>query len=429
MVFGTDRAALALIAAGAVLACYFLAREVLGSPTEAALAAGFLAGSPLFLIQSATYLSYLSTVVLLMGFAAALLAGVRLRSGGLLVLSGLLLGFAVFARPFDAFLFAVPFGGWWLWGRRKRGPLRRGLGRGVEAGWLAFGMSIPVGLMLWYFRAATGSPWRLPFTLTDASDTVGFGMRRMFPGQPPTVYTPHLALTGLLRLGTLSSVWVFGGLLLFGLAVAGWHGLGRGRGLGSAATYLGMVALTVPLGYSYFWGSYGSTQWGGPWRFGPFYWLPIVVPLSILGAAGFARLCRADRHLAVGALLAMTAMSALLLVMAIRAHGPFTQHERRLYTAPVAASRLHHAVVFVPPLQGPWLLQPFEMARNVSFNAPVIWAIDRGSSDDLAVMARFPDRAAYRVVAPDLISVSHLERFTIEPLAVPARRGGAGRRF
>jgi hypothetical protein len=44
-------------------------------------------------------------------------------------------------------------------------------------------------------------------------------------------------------------------------------------------------------------------------------------------------------------------------------------------------------------------------------------------------MARFPDRAAYRVVAPDLISVSHLERFTIEPLAVPARRGGAGRRF
>jgi len=190
-----------------------------------------------------------------------------------------------------------------------------------------------------------------------------------------------------------------------------------------------MVALTVPLGYAYFWGSYGSTQWGGPWRFGPFYWLPIIVPLSILGAAGFARLWRTDRQLGVATVVAMTVMSALLVGMAIRAHGSFTQHERHLYTAPVAAARLRHAVVFVPPLQGTWLLQPFEMARNASFDSPVIWAIDRGPSDDLAVMDRFPDRAAYRVVAPDLTSVSRLEPFTIEPpLVVPGRRAGSGGR-
>ena len=54
----------------------------------------------------------------------------------------------------------------------------------------------------------------------------------------------------------------------------------------------------MPLGYALFWGSFSSSEWGGPWRFGPFYWLPVLVPGSILGAAGFARLWRWDRTVA-----------------------------------------------------------------------------------------------------------------------------------
>src|SRR3954470_12256756 len=48
--FGTDRAARALVAAGAVVACYWLAREILGRRRDAVVAAAFLAGSPLFAI-------------------------------------------------------------------------------------------------------------------------------------------------------------------------------------------------------------------------------------------------------------------------------------------------------------------------------------------------------------------------------------------
>src|SRR5256714_775870 len=116
---GSDRAALGLAAAGAVVACFCLAREILGRRRDALVAAAFMAGSPLFAIQSATYLSYLFNAALLMGFAAALLAGVRRGSRAALALAGFLLGLALFARPFDAVLVAGPVLVWWLWSGRQ----------------------------------------------------------------------------------------------------------------------------------------------------------------------------------------------------------------------------------------------------------------------------------------------------------------------
>ncbi|HYH50936.1 MAG TPA: glycosyltransferase family 39 protein, partial [Acidimicrobiia bacterium] len=267
-VFGHDRAALGVIAAAAILACYLLARELSGNATQGLVAAAFFTASPLFLVQSATFLSYLSTLTLLMVFAAALVGGVRRQSPVWLLASGFALGMALFSRPFDTLLFAAPLGGWWLVGRGATG---RRLAR--EARWLALGGAAPAAAMMWYCRLATGSYLRLPFTLTDPTDTLGFGLRRMFPGQVPIDYTPVEAIQGAVRLGGLTGVWVFGGFALMALAVTGW------RSASGPARWLGFVAVTVPLGYGFFWGSYGSTQWGGPWRYGPFYWLPVLVPL------------------------------------------------------------------------------------------------------------------------------------------------------
>src|SRR5258708_25695301 len=65
LVFGTDRAGLAIISASAVLATFVLANEVLHRPRQALLAAAFVLLSPLFLLQSATYLTYTTALVLL----------------------------------------------------------------------------------------------------------------------------------------------------------------------------------------------------------------------------------------------------------------------------------------------------------------------------------------------------------------------------
>lgn len=403
--FGSERAALALVAAGAVVACYHLAREILGRRRVAVVAAAFLAGSPLFAIQSVTYLSYLFNAALLMGFAAALLAGVRRRSRPLLALGGLLFGLALFARPFDAILFAGPLLGWWGWSGRHR--IRRLVS---DAAWIGLGAVPPLVGMAVYFQLATGSFFRPPFTFVGPSDTLGFGPKRMYAEMPFLDYTPGRALLALGRLVVLTGFWGFGGLLLIGLAVMGYRGLCRGPG-----RWLALVAVTVPLGYLFFWGSFSSSEWGGPWRFGPFYWLPVIVPGSIAAAAGFARLWRWDPVVARFVLAGMAALSLFVTVRALGEHQRFGVERDRLYAAPLAAAAsLDRAVVFLPPLDGPWLLQPFSLARNASFDGPVVWAIDRGAPRNLDVVRRLAGRTPYRVVpGPSRRSPTRLQQLAV----------------
>ena len=407
---GSDRAALALTAAGAVVACYLLAGEILGRRRTAALAAAFLAGSPLFAIQSATYLSYLFNAGLLMGFGAAFLAGLRRRCPARLATAGLLLGLAVFSRPYDALLVAGPLLAWRVWsGRHDARRLR------VEAGWVGVGALPPLLAMTAYFRAATGSFLRPPFTFVGPSDTLGFGLHRMYAGMPYLDYTPARALVALARLTVLTGFWSFGGLLLVGLAVIGYRRLPAGAG-----RWLALVALTVPLGYALFWGSFSSSEWGGPWRFGPFYWLPLLIPGSILGAAGFARVWRWDRLVARLVAAGMAAVSLFVVVQAVAEHRRLGAARERLYAAPLqAATSAGKVVVFLPPLDGPYLLQPFSLARNAGFDGPVVWALDRGPRQNLDVVRHLPGRTPYRVV---LAGRRRDAPTTLQPLAVVGDR-------
>lgn len=406
---GTDRAALFLIAALVVLSGSWLAWEVVGSARVAVAAAGLLALSPLFLIQSATYLSYLSTLAFLQGFAAAFVRGTRRGSPRWVVVAGLLAEVAAFARPFDAVLVSGPWLAWWAWSRRHQ-P-RRLLG---DAGWLAVGAAVPLVAMAAYFSAATGSPLRSPFSLLDAKDTLGFGARRMFAAQPATAFTLQRGVLGVVRHLVVLSFWSAGGLILIGLA-------GRAlRHLRGPARALAATAVTVPAGYLFFWGIYGATQWGGPWRFGPFYLVPVLSPLTVLGAAGLVRLWRADRLLGAAAVAAMVVVSGFVTAKAVAANGPFREERQRLF-APLAGRTLDNAVVFLPDLQGPWLLHPFGFARNGDFDGKVIWARDRGDDANRAVLRSFPTRAAYRLTlrpAPGMTA----DRFEVTPSLEPFPR-------
>src|SRR5439155_12061803 len=154
-------------------------------------------------------------------------------------------GLAVFARPFDAVLVAGPLVAWWGWsGRPRPGRDRDRSARrlGDEARWVALGALPPMVAMLAYFRAATGSFLRPPFTFVGPSDTLGFGPHRMYAAMPFLDYTPGRALLSLGRLTVLTGFWGFGGLLLVGLAVIGHRLLGDGPG-----RWLALVAVTVPL--------------------------------------------------------------------------------------------------------------------------------------------------------------------------------------
>ncbi len=386
---GEARPALALIAVGVLVLTYALAKEVLGEPFLAALATAFLALSPLFLVQTATFLAYCSSLLLLEGFALALLRGVRLNSRRLLSLSGLIFGLALFARPFDAILWAVPIGLYGVWSQRAdRGRLVRNVGS------FALGAALPVVAMLLYYRAATGSPFRTPFNLLEPQDTLGFGPRRLLPGQPELFFTPAHGTYGIIRYAVLISAWGFGGLILVGLFVAG---LVRRRMQGPQP-WLTMVLISFSVGYMFFWGTFGTSLRGSLTSFlGPFYFLPVLVPVTFVAAKAFGDLWRHDRIIGGSTFAGMLIVSGYLLFRVFEVNLRLSAEDRRMYT-PIAAARLDRAVVFLPPVYGPQLLHPFAYLQNdAEYDGKTVYALDRGERENLELVEDFRGRDVYRL--------------------------------
>src|SRR5204862_6184161 len=115
-------------------------------------------------------------------------------------------------------------------------------------------------------------------------------------------------------------------------------------------------------------------------------------------AAGFTCRGRWDRTVARLVAGGMAAVSLFVIGRAFADHHRLTAERDHLDAAPRQAAALGPAVVFLPPLDGPYLLQPFSLARNSSFDGPVLWAIDRGPRPNLEVVLRLPGRTPYRVV-------------------------------
>ena len=386
---GSARWSLGLIAAAVVVMTYALAREVLGDRRLAVLAAAFLALSPLFLVQSATFLPYCSSLLVLEGFVFTLLRGVRTRRGPVLAVSGFLFGVSLFGRPFDALLFGAPIGLYVLVRGRHRPA---SLGR--QAAWFAAGTVLPVVAMLLYYRAATGSPFRPPFNLLEPSDTIGFGPRRLLPGHPELAFTPALGWRGVTRHALLTSFWGFGGLLLVGCFAVGV--LRRRRG--GPEGWVALAGLTFAAGYAFFWGTYGTALRGSLTSFlGPFYFLPVLACVTLLAARGFGELWRRDRLMTGLTAAAMVAVSGYLLAAAFDVNQRLTDEDRRLYT-PLAAADLDGALVLVPPTWGPHLLHPFAWLRNdADYDGETVFALDRGEPANLALAGAYPGRDLFRL--------------------------------
>jgi hypothetical protein len=386
--FGTERAALAMIAAGVIIMTYLLATEILDDRRHAALASVFMLVTPLFIVQSATFLPYSAGLLLLTSFAYCLLRGLRVNRGVWLALAGLLLGLAFFARPYDAILFMLPLAGYVIVRYRKH--IRQLLGK---IGWVLLGLIPPAIAMAAFDAAATGSSLKSPFSLLDSRDTIGFGNRSMDPSNPAVKYTPGLGWTGLSRHVMLTMFWCFGGMVLVGCAVYyvqqnHW----RGR-----AMWLGSIAIVLPIGYLFFWGTYGAAVWGAPWYLGPYYYMPIFAPIAILGAGGYVFFMREHRGVAQYALAGMLVLSLFVTGNAMRENLSFTRDDRRLNTA-ITNSHLHNAIVILPAFYGEKVLHPFATARNNwNTTSDVLYATDRGPTKNAETLLAYASRTPYEL--------------------------------
>jgi hypothetical protein len=391
LVTGTPRAALAATAAATAVLTALLTTEVTRSRGTGLVAGALLLTSPVFLVQSGTYLPYVFQLACGLAFGYLLLTGVRRRSTGRVVLAGLAIGVAAWARPFDALLLALPFTAYALLAARRSA--------GRVAVRLVLGGLPLLAALLTYNAVVLDDPLRLPYTVTGSTDGFGYGRRGVFP-EHTIDFTPADGVSGMLTNLQWVPSWTAGGVVLVALAVLG---LLRTRGTGRWA--VAALSVVVPLGYLPFWGPYAmSTFWPGVEYFGPFYLLPVLVPLVVLGAAGLVALGRAARagaprgaRPAVAVVLAAMVLLTALAVPDKVAGNLGVRDDYRTLQDFVRNQDLGRAVLLLPARGdlGFESTSPF-LENDPSLDQPVLYAEDRGGAD-FELVDRHPDRILYRL--------------------------------
>jgi hypothetical protein len=393
--FGSERAALALVAGTCALLLIVFAREMGASKRAALLGALALVLSPLFLLQSTTFLPYLSNLTLLLAFAVLLVRGTRRASMGAAVAAGFFLSLAFWSRPFDALLFGAPVVAWTL--HRTWRTVDRDVALRLSAAFVAGAVPGVVGFFA-YNALATGNPFELPFRLLDQSDTLGLGRHRLLENAPYVDFTPRLATEATYRNILLLLSWSFGSVVLFALAVLG---LVRGRRLVGRWLLVAM-ALVWPAGYFFFWGSYNYIfLWDGGRFLGPYYYLPMLVPLTVAAGIGFDRLLQASKPLSVLAVVLAIGLSVPVVARAIPDNQRRTDPREIVMGAVRNATGGERSFLIVPGVWGPVLQHPMSFLRNSEgLDGKRVYALDIGP-ETLDVARDFPGRRTFVMSLPD----------------------------
>jgi hypothetical protein len=282
--FGSVTPILIALAAAVPLLTYRLGRAVGLSAPRAAVGAVLVGCSPAVLAEGGLVLSYLPFLVFALAcwcavFAAAdrepprapatahrQWAGPRWAAGAALVGA---LGACI--RPMDGVLLLGPALVWLAW-RSRRSP--------VVLGGMAAAVAPVLLLVLAYDKHVTGTALKLPFSMLDPNDKVGFGDRRFFPEDVMHHYGVKEALVGTSRHFLIEPAQAMFGLLAV-LALAAWAIRPGGPAGERARLLVGCSALTLGA-YFCFWGPWhASVYWGWTRTVGPFYSIALFPPVVL----------------------------------------------------------------------------------------------------------------------------------------------------
>ena len=379
---GTPSAALPIGAVLTVVGTYALARELTRDHKLSLVAAGVMAACPIVAIQGGTFLGYLFTTGLGLLFAASVLSGVRRSRPLRVVVAGALLGWIFLTRPFDAVLWGLAVVGYVAVTQRREW---RRLVR--SAVWLAAGLLPLVAAGLAYNAYVTGGPLEFPVTAVDPLDKYGFGRRRLMPSLGTLDYDIKEAAYGSAKNAFWLPMFLAGTYL--GVLVALWGLWLRRRD--RAAIALLAIAAVFPLGYFPFWGTSLSSSFAK--YTGPFYFLPLYPPLSILIAT--ALLAAWQRRRALGVALVAVLVLATVPLALDRFALVRRQSEAQLPWKEAAAAIDGPALVFLAEDE-PYLMSINPYASNYpDLEGEVLYATDRGAAN-LDLIEAMPDRRPVR---------------------------------
>src|SRR4051794_30926273 len=386
LLFGSTRIALGLIAAGAVIAIFCAARQLLRNEWLALLAAAIFALCPLVIVQSALYLSYVFAVLLAAPVIAMIGHAMEVRSWRWVALAGLVHGLLFFLRPIEAIMLGLVM---LIWMTATLSSFRAA----VRNALVMAGGALPiVVLCLAYNTATTGNPLKFPLWAIGGNDAFGFGDRTIAEGGQIIHFGPSESFLTLRTNLRAFPHWLLGGLVSVPLATWGAWCMWRTRR--NALLLLVSIAVIYPLGYCFYYGNYLII--GGRNLYGPHYYLGLLIPATILLAVGIADIARRRTALAVLVVVALIAGTALEVGDKVRRNQRVADDVAREVDA-VHATVRGRALVIVPDgPDGAYVLHPRgALSNDPDLSDSTLFAADLGGRN-LDLFDRFPDRAFYR---------------------------------
>lgn len=410
LLFGTMRVAMASVAAGAVVAVYAATKALLGRERYALVAAGCFVLSPLVIIQSAMYVSYVLAVALGATALTFVTRGIDAAVSDRrwlwwMVGAGIAEGLLLFTRPLEGVVTGIVLVAWmWVRGGSWRIPLRAAP---------VFSISVlPVLIAIFtYNEFSTGDPLTFALWTIGGDDSFGFGYRAIAEYSPYIYVGPAEAWLALRTNLRAYPHWIIGGLVAIPLGLWGARCLWRTN---RKALYLLLAMLMAfPFAYFFYYGNYLIIS--GRRYYGPHYYLQLLLPSMILIAVALCDLAQRRRLWLAAAISAIALGTAIELPDKVRAN---QEVRDRIETelAAVDAFVDEPAIVIVPNgVDGPYILHPRGAFSNPPYlDAPVLFAADLGGRN-LELAARFPSRALYRfeVFSDSERSAPHLDRLEV----------------
>lgn len=386
----------ALAATFAVLAIHALTYELVRSRPAAVIAGGYALASPLLLVLGGTVLSYPFALGLAAVTLAAAARAVRTDRPRLLLVAGVASGLHFATRPLDAVVVAViaALHLLWAWRRRLRTLLR-------ALPWAVAGAVPLVAAVLAVNAATTGSPLRFPVHANGGDNALGFGSRQISEGARVFDVTPEFMERVTRRLLGEVPHWTLAGLAVAPLVLWGAVALWRRRP--AALPTMVLLGIAFPAAYFFYWGSH--FVFVGRRDYGPFYYLPMLVPVAVGVGGGLTALGRRSRVAAGLVALALLATLPSSIEPKYRRavrHNEGVAREVRLVEAIPDPS----LVILPGSNDGPWMLHVRGYFRNPpDLEAEQLFAADTGGGN-LDVAERFAEHVPYQlygVLPPDVV--------------------------
>lgn len=405
--FGTMRIALALIAATSVVSIFVATRRLVRDQRVALFAAACFTFSPLVIVQSALYVSYLLSITLA-AFAIAALTRATDEPGShpqrWFVLGGGLVGLVLLTRPLEGIVLSalvVP----WIWARS--GERSRAL-RSIP--FIVAGSAPVLLAALVYNSCTTGDPFTFALWTIGGDDSFGFGHRAIAEHSQHIYVGPGEAWLALRTNLRAFPHWLFAGIASVPLAAWGaWQLRRRAPKVLWAMLLLGAA---YPIAYFWYYGNYLII--GGRNFYGPHYYLPILLPSVLLLGVALDDLTRRRPMIIGAAALAIVMGMAIEVGDKIDANAQARRSIAEEVSAVEAAVEGPSVVILPAGPDGAYILHPRGAFRNgPGLTDEILFAADLGARN-AELIERFQGRRFHRFIERNDV----VDRTTIEELQV-----------